>query len=114
MAALKTNNQDWGFFGTIALANCDQAQEAWDMAMEKLEAETSHTPEDIRTWLDSRSGRHFADNVVEKLRNESLEESIDAAIKRWNSWKPSNTQRKNGAPSWATYLQADIMEAVYI
>jgi hypothetical protein len=45
---------------------------------------TEASPEGVGDFLDSRHGRHFADDVANELwKGEALKVAIDAAIDRW-------------------------------
>jgi hypothetical protein len=42
----------------------------------------------VRVFLDSRLGRHFADEVANGLwKGEALESAIEGAITRWMGWR---------------------------
>ena len=56
---LPTENQDWGFWGTMR----EHAQQAWPIAFTAIHNATSTDPASVRAFLDSRYGRHFADGV---------------------------------------------------
>lgn len=67
---LPSRNTDYGFFGT--LTNCPErdrrTSEVWLLASRLIAQAVNATSEEemigIRDFLDSRSGRHFADEVV--------------------------------------------------
>ena len=48
----------WGFFGTMN----DNAEAAWPIAMTAISDATCQPLESVRLFLDSRHGRHFADD----------------------------------------------------
>src|SRR5207247_1948163 len=54
----------------------------------------------VRDFLDSRHGRHFADDVSSGLFNGlSLPVAIDAAVDRWMNWRiDRRTLRETGIP----------------
>ena len=60
---LPSRNEAWGFFGTMQTAGADPMQ-AWNAASAMIAAETDASPEGVRDFLDSRYGRHFADDVA--------------------------------------------------
>ena len=60
---LPTRNEAWGFFGTMQTAGADPMQ-AWNAASAMIAAATDASPEGVRDFLDSRHGRHFADDVA--------------------------------------------------
>ena len=71
---LPSRNTDYGFFGT--LTTCPErdrrTSEVWSLASRLIAQAVNGTSEeemiDIRDFLDSRSGRHFADEVVGALQ----------------------------------------------
>ena len=100
---LPTRNTDWGFFGTIGRIENDPAVEmatAWEIASRRIAEETTASPEGVRDFLDSRHGRHFADDVGNELwKGETLKVAIDAAIARWMGWRiDRKTSRETGIP----------------
>ena len=97
-----TENEAWGFWGTMEA----QASEAWRIALPAIAAATGASPEGVRIFLDSRHGRHFADDVRNQLyRGHNLEDAIHAAIARWMDWKIGRiTSRDYGIPRGLPYL----------
>ena len=67
---------------------------------------TTASPEGVRDFLDSRHGRHFADDVASELwKGETLKDAIDAAIARWMGWRiDRKTSRETGIPRGLPYL----------
>ena len=65
--------------------------------------ETDAAPEAVRDFLDSRHGRHFADDVASELAKagpERLEEAIVATVARWQGWRIGRrTFRDEGIPA---------------
>ena len=47
---LPTENQDWGFWGTMR----EHAADAWPIAFTAIHNATSTDPASVRTFLDSR------------------------------------------------------------
>jgi hypothetical protein len=110
-----TRNEAWGFSGTIArieTASAD-AQTAWALAYEAIRAATGASSDAIRFFLDSRQGRHFADDVAGELfKGGSLTESIDAATARWMGWSIGRrTSRETGIPAGLPYLTGFVINA---
>ena len=97
-----TQNEGWGFWGTME----EHAKEAWPLATKAIAEATGQPIDSIRPFLDSRHGRHFADDVHNGLcRGNTLKEAIDAAVTRWMGWKISKTnERLQGIPSRLPYL----------
>jgi len=118
---LPTTNQPWGFWGTMGHAEADQNQ-AWALATTAIAKATDGTPEAVRhattaspllnadrrlrDVLDSRQGRHFADDVASEIFNgRTLAEAVDAAVATWMAWKiDKQTQREYGIPRGLPYL----------
>ena len=82
---MQTNNEAWGFYGTIR-HHADPAQ-AWPLAIRAIGEATGCTDEAVRDFLDSRHGRHFADDVANGVYDGlDLAAAIDAAVGRWVGW----------------------------
>ena len=112
-AILPSHNPDHGFFGT--LTTCPQRDrrsvEVWVLAATLIaKAIRATTEEDmigIRDFLDSRMGRHFADDVVGNMVGCKIdsETAIKSAIRRWQDWRISRqTERDEGIPAGLPYL----------
>jgi hypothetical protein len=101
---LPTNNTEWGFWGTIR-HHTDSA-EAWPLAMQAIGTATGCPDWAVRDFLDSRDGRHFADDVANGLfAGLNLKAAIDAAVDRWMGWTISRrTEREHGIPRGLPYL----------
>jgi len=99
-----TRNTDWGFFGTIA--HRADADAAWPIAMEAVGRATGCPETAVRDFLDSRYGRHFADDVANGLHTGlTLKPAIDAAVERWMGWTINRrTGRETGIPRGVPYL----------
>ena len=97
-----TMNPDWGFFGSLR----DQAEIAWPIAMTAISDATYQPLESVRAFLDSRHGRHFADDVLNGLHAGSdLQEAIHAATQRWMGWTIGRlTSKQHGIPKGLPYL----------
>ena len=102
---LPTRNEAWGYFGTMQIAGADSMQ-SWTAASTIIAADTEASAEAVRDFLDSRHGRHFADDVAGELwKGETLKEAIDAAITRWMGWRIGRkTSRETGIPHGLPYL----------
>jgi hypothetical protein len=105
---LPTRNEGWGFFGTIGRSENAAADPApaWDIAFARIAETTGTAPEGVRDFLDSRHGRHFADDVAGELaRGDTLKDAIDTAIARWMGWRiDRQTSRETGIPKGLPYL----------
>lgn len=63
---LETENVNYGFYGTIAnRKNKQQTEKDWQEAFEPLTEISNKEPEEIRTYLDSKSGRKLADACID-------------------------------------------------
>ena len=103
-AILPTKNESWGFFGTLR-ERADRA-EAWALAVAAIEEAACCRPEAARDFLDSREGRHFADDALNGLSaGLSLSAAIGAATNRWMAWTTSRALEKaRGIPAGLPYL----------
>ena len=103
-STLTTRNLDWGFYGSSA--GFTDAGAAWSIAFPAVAKATRASADGVRDFLDSRYGRHFADDVNNGIHaGLSLEAAIDAAITRWMGWTISrNTSRETGIPKGLPYL----------
>ena len=97
-----TQNEDWGFWGTMN----ENASAAWPLAMNAISDATCQPFESVRLFLDSRHGRHFADDVLNALLiDHSVEQAIHAAVARWMGWTIGRvTSRDYGIPRGLPYL----------
>ncbi len=101
---LPTRNTEWGFFGTIG--HHADAGIAWPLAMNAITTATGCPDTAVRYFLDSRHGRHFADDVANGLVGElAIAPAIDAAVACWMGWTITRcTSRKTGIPTGLPYL----------
>jgi len=108
-----SRNEDFGFFGTITICALRDRRSAdvWTLASrliaEVIRADSEDEMIGIRDFLDSRMGRHFADDVVGNMTgcNIDLEAAITSAIRRWQDWRISRqTEREDGIPAGLPYL----------
>lgn len=102
--ALTTANEAWGFFGTAG--GFTDAQAAWTIAFPAVAIATGGSAEGVRDFLDSRHGRHLADDVANGIHSGlDLKAAIDAAITRWMGWTINRaTSRDHGIPVGLPYL----------
>ncbi len=106
-----SENQAWGFVGTIA--HHSDADAAWPLAMTAVADATGCTPDEVRAFLDSRHGRHFADDVANGLvEDHPLAEAIATATTKWMGWTIGRaTARETGIPQGLPYLTGFVMHA---
>ncbi len=93
---------DWGYWGTMN----ELAEAAWPIAMTAISDATYQPLESVRTFLDSRHGRHFADDVLNELHaGANLKAAIHAATQRWMGWSIGRqTSKQYGIPKGLPYL----------
>ena len=112
-ANLPSRNEDYGFFRamTVCPLRDRRSAEVWTLASTMIAAAIRAASEDemigVRDFLDSRMGRHFADDVVGNLTgcNIDIETAIKSAIRRWQDWRISRqTEREEGIPAGLPYL----------
>jgi hypothetical protein len=97
-----SQNESRGFTGTMN----EHASAAWPIAMTTISDATYQPLESVRTFLDSRHGRHFADDVLNELHAElNLQDAIHAATQRWMGWTIGRlTSKQHGIPKGLPYL----------
>jgi hypothetical protein len=107
---LTTNNTAWGFWGTIA-HHADPAT-AWPIALQAIGSATGCEEPAARDFLDSRHGRHFADDVANGLFDGcDLQSAITAAVERWMGWTIGRRlSRETGIPRGLPYLLGFVVD----
>ena len=98
----RTQNEAWGFWGSMS----EQADAAWSIALPAIADATSAQFEVVQAFLDSRHGRHFADDVRDQIDSGcSLHGAVHAAIAIWMGWKiDRHAARDYGIPRSLPYL----------
>lgn len=106
---LPTANEAWGFYGTASGFTDPDA--AWAIAFPAILAATEGTAEGVRDFLDSRHGRHFADDVHSGAHaGLDLTSAIEAAITRWMGWTlDRQTAREIAMPKGLPYLKGFVL-----
>ncbi len=101
---LLTNNEAWGFYGSAA--GFTDADVAWAAAFTAIAKATGASADGVRDFLDSRHGRHFADDVANGMsEGRDIVAATDAAITRWMGWTIGRTtSRETGIPKGLPYL----------
>ena len=107
----QTENREFGFFGTIS-HHADPGR-AWDIALAFIAGITGCSPDATRAFLDSRYGRHFADEVSNHLAaSKALASAINAATATWMGWRVSaRTAHETGIPRGLPYLTGYVLHA---
>ena len=106
---LPTRNEPWGFWGIIARFEngpAADAAKAWEIVSRRIAETTEASPEEVRDFLDSRHGRHFADDVTGELaKGRGLDRAVEGAVTRWMGWRiDRRTSRDEGIPRGLPYL----------
>ena len=104
---LPSRNTDYGFYGTITMTPLrDRTSDAfWTLASSRIAAtvgcRTEIEMEGVRDFLDSRMGRHFGDEVVDRMARATLTEpALDATIAAWCQRRISPAaERHEGIPA---------------
>jgi len=108
MKTPQTQNLIFGFYGTMHLAGFNAAS-LWDTAVSAVKRATLHEdPADIAAWLDSKDGRHFADYVVDGLRQgKPVNAAVNSAVRCWMAIRPdAEMVGRHGVPTDTPYLVA--------
>lgn len=107
-----TQNDAWGFYGTMN----EQADAAWPLTMAAISDATCQPLESVRSFLDSRHGRHFADDVQNGLfAGATLSDAIEQATQRWMGWTiGSSTSKEYGIPKGLPYLTGFVIHCEII
>ena len=97
-----TQNKDWGFWGAMN----EHASAAWPLAVLAVAEATGEDADSVCAFLDSRYGRHFADEIHNGLfDDQALPDAIKAATSKWMGWKIGKaTSREYGIPRGLPYL----------
>lgn len=108
-STLPTANEAWGFYGTSG--TFADADAAWTIAFPAVLTATEGTAEGVRDFLDSRHGRHFADDVHNGVHaGLELSAAIEAAINRWMGWTINReTSREIAMPKGLPYLKGFVL-----
>lgn len=110
---LPSRNEDYGFFRTLTVRperdrrSTEVLTLASRLIAEAIHADSEEEMIGIRDFLDSRMGRHFADDVVGNMTgcNIGLEPAIASAIRRWQDWRiDRKIEREYGIPAGLPYL----------
>ena len=107
-----SENESWGFWGTMG----GYASIAWPIAMTHIAKTTNQPLESVRAFLDSRHGRHFADDVLNGLHaGLNLHDAIHAATQRWMGWTIGRlTSKQHGIPKGLPYLTGFVIHCEII
>ena len=84
----------------------EHASAAWPLAMVAIADATGEDLDNVRAFLDSRHGRHYADDVQNGLyEGKALADAINTATGRWMGWTIDRmTSKQHGIPRGMPYL----------
>ena len=104
-----TENTVWGYWGSMQ----EHAAAGWPIAMQAIADATDQPLESVLAFLDSRHGRHFADEVRNGLhRGLDLRDAIQAATDQWMTWKINRRMSRDyGIPVGLPYLLGFVIQA---
>jgi len=89
-----TESKEWGFYGSIT-RHADPPT-AWNATAPVLIAASGSSGDAVRAFLDSRWGRHFADDVANGLADgQSLPSAIEWATTRWMGWRTRQSEERD-------------------
>ena len=96
------HTEAWGFWGTMH----ERAAAAWPLAIVTTAETTGESYEAFRAFLDSRPGRHFADEVRNRLHvGNGLDQTVRFATVHWTAWTINRrTSREFDIPCGLPYL----------
>ena len=78
MTTLQTQNKEWGFWGTASnYTGKDNMAEIWEATFKIIQDKAGFTPKETLGLMDSRWGRHTADEFAEEISSD-LETFIKA------------------------------------
>uniref|UniRef100_UPI002AB6EDAB hypothetical protein n=1 Tax=Paraburkholderia heleia TaxID=634127 RepID=UPI002AB6EDAB len=107
-----TQNEGWGFSGTMG----EHAPIAWPLAMATIEKYIDEEFDAIRAFLDSKFGRHFADDVHNAMHGGlALAPAIEATTQKWMEWTTGRSlNRLYGIPKGLACLEALVIHCSLI
>jgi hypothetical protein len=100
-----SRNEAFGFYGTVETMGLEPGT-AWGLALRQICEATGGTVEGVRDFLDSKLGRHFADEVGNQLSgSDRLAEAISRSVAVHQRWRiDRRTARTEGIPLGLPYL----------
>ena len=107
----QSQNREWGFFGTMS--HHADPERAWDIALAFIAGTTGCNSAAARAFLDSRHGRHFADEVNNHLAaGQGLATAINAPATTWMGWRISaRAAQETGIPRGLPTLTGYVIHA---
>ena len=107
-----SQNEAWGFFGTIT--HHTEPRAAWALALTIVADATGCSLDEVRAFLDSRDGRHFADEVSAHMTRDvgQNEAAIRAATASWMAYRITRHNSKAmGIPAGLCHLVGQVIAA---
>jgi hypothetical protein len=103
-ASIVSRNEGSGYFG--AVRPHAGPEEVWALALRSIANATGCSDKAVRVFLNSRYGRHFADDVLSDLPSgQELAGAIDRAVERWMDWRiDGQIEEEVGIPQGLPYL----------
>lgn len=109
----QTENEAYGFYGTMTHYN--DAAYAWPIAMAAVTEVAGCSPDEARAFLDSRYGRHFADQAAGLMPRRTVSQAIMTTARDWNSRTTTRAdERRHGIPAGLPLLHALAIEAAIL
>ena len=104
-----TENENWGFWGTMR----GDASVAWPLAITAIAEATGESLDAVRAFLDSKAGRHFADEVCgHQYNGHALPEAVADTVAAWmRKTIRRRTAIDYGIPSGLPYLTGFVIQA---
>ena len=104
-----SENESWGFWGTMGV----YASLAWPLAITAIANATGESLENVRAFLDSKAGRHFADEVHNYLYyGQTLPDAVTNTVAAWMQKTISRrTAIDYGIPHGLPYLTGFVIHA---
>ncbi len=105
----ESKNPGWGFYGTMG----ELAEAGWVIAIDRISDRTGEDFDAVGSFLDSKSGRHFADEVRGRVsRGVGLALAIEQIADRWMAFPMSRATRvREGFPAGVPYLTCFVVQA---
>jgi len=87
------------------------ASVAWPLAMTAIAEATGESLEDVRAFLDSKAGRHFADEVCShQVHGQALPDAIANTVAAWMRMTVKRRTAINyGIPRGSPYLHGMVI-----
>lgn len=94
-----TENPSWGFFGEMDRIPGIDPEMAFDLAVREIMRATNQSGLHVVQMLDARHGRHFADEVHNRIHSgggtrDELVNALAEAIGRWQTWRISPAEAR--------------------